>query len=236
MGEIRLLAKAGRNKEIRELLEVEDEKIVIDKDSNGKEIGQHVETYKVYPVDGTNAAGRTALIEAASAGHTKTAGLLIDAGADVNAQQAQGYSPLWLASYKGHPEMVKLLLAAGADKAIESSRNKLKAIDVVCQGGNAEHKEKIVAMIKKAKALNVVKQRLKRKGALQKLCKKLTQPCRRKVNRRSFEGDEESDEEEAAEEEEEEAPKKMTKAMMREVRARLLFRLARAWSPRRSPI
>ena len=115
-------------------------------------------------VDETNAAGRTALIEAASAGHTKTAGLLIDAGADVNAQQAQGYSPLWLASYKGHPEMVKLLLAAGADKAIESSRNKLKAIDVVCQGGNAEHKEKIVAMIKKAKALNVVKQRLKRRA------------------------------------------------------------------------
>ena len=147
MGEIRLLAKAGRNKEIRELLEVEDEKIVIDKDSNGKEIGKHVETYKVHPVDETNAAGRTALIEAASAGHTKTAGLLIDAGADVNAQQAQGYSPLWLASYKGHPEMVKLLLAAGADKAIESSRNKLKAIDVVCQGGNAEPKEKSVAMV-----------------------------------------------------------------------------------------
>ena len=62
-------------------------------------------------------------------------------------------------------------------------------------GANKEHKDAIVVMIKKAKALNVVKQRLKRKGALHKLCKKLTRPCRRKVNRRSFEGDEESDEE-----------------------------------------
>jgi len=60
----------------------------------------------------TSQIGETALMNAANA---EIAQMLIDAGADVNAQPKCGFSPLINASFKGKEKMVKVLLAAGAE-------------------------------------------------------------------------------------------------------------------------
>ena len=47
-------------------------------------------------------------------GHTELAQLLMEAGADVNAQAAEGVTALMFASGKGHTGIVELLKKAGA--------------------------------------------------------------------------------------------------------------------------
>lgn len=48
-------------------------------------------------------------------GHTETARLLLDSGANVNAKLTDGSTPLALAAWKGHTEVVRLVLARGAN-------------------------------------------------------------------------------------------------------------------------
>lgn len=63
-----------------------------------------------------NFENRTALHGAARMGNTKTAKLLIEAGADLNARQDNaGWTPLHSALYRGHPDVAKLLINSGAD-------------------------------------------------------------------------------------------------------------------------
>ena len=71
--------------------------------------------------------GRPALFLAASRGNAEATRLLIDAGADVNADTADG-SILVKAAVEGHPEVVELLLDAGAD---------MSAIGRAWSGGDA---------------------------------------------------------------------------------------------------
>ena len=61
---------------------------------------------------------RTALLQACTSGNVDIAGVLLDAGADRNAQDANGMTPLLAAtrdSWHGRPEAVMTLLANGAD-------------------------------------------------------------------------------------------------------------------------
>jgi len=62
--------------------------------------------------------GRTALHQAASAGHTDILKILLDAGADINARDrglfSQGADALYLASVSGHSDVVRELLSKGA--------------------------------------------------------------------------------------------------------------------------
>jgi hypothetical protein len=58
----------------------------------------------------------TALRLAVSLGHQEIVQILLDAGADVNAQSLYfGSTPLWIAAGEGHLEIVRTLLDAGAD-------------------------------------------------------------------------------------------------------------------------
>src|SRR3712207_5168927 len=62
------------------------------------------------------------LLEAAREGDLVSLRALLDAGADVNAADENGYTPLMEAAHAPHPEAVRLLLAAGADL---EARNRL---------------------------------------------------------------------------------------------------------------
>ena len=57
----------------------------------------------------------TALMSAASAGHTKVIRTLLDNGADVNALTTYGETALMLAAMRGHTETARVLLINGAD-------------------------------------------------------------------------------------------------------------------------
>jgi len=65
----------------------------------------------------------SALHYAAFAGHDKTAALLLDLGADINARSTNGSSALMMAVYEGHEAMVKQLLARGADRSVKNDRD-----------------------------------------------------------------------------------------------------------------
>ncbi len=65
--------------------------------------------------------GSCPLITAAVFGKTEMAKMLIDAKADINAQNKDGSTPLLTAAFFCRPEIVKLLLAKGADKSIKNN-------------------------------------------------------------------------------------------------------------------
>ncbi len=64
-----------------------------------------------------NPSGNTPLHAALAANQQMTAGLLLGAGADVNAADANGWRPLHLAAANGNLESMKALVAQGADLA-----------------------------------------------------------------------------------------------------------------------
>ena len=71
-----------------------------------------------------NAEGATLLIQAAEIGNLELVKMLIEAGADVNATDPQGWTALMKALYnhdldRGFPEIVSALIDAGADIEIQ---------------------------------------------------------------------------------------------------------------------
>ncbi|MDR4494861.1 MAG: ankyrin repeat domain-containing protein [Nitrospirales bacterium] len=62
-----------------------------------------------FPIVGTHP-----LMVAAAFGHVDTVQTLLDAGADVNAQDLTGWTPLHAAAFKGNMTIVRLLLEKGA--------------------------------------------------------------------------------------------------------------------------
>ena len=59
------------------------------------------------------------LSAAAKGGHLEVVRLLLEAGADKNADRPDGVTALMLAAYNEHLEVVRLLLDAGADKSFD---------------------------------------------------------------------------------------------------------------------
>lgn len=60
--------------------------------------------------------------------------LLIQHGADVNAQTTSGDTPCHLAAYRGHREAVKVLVEAGADLEMTNARFRTPYDDAERQG------------------------------------------------------------------------------------------------------
>ncbi|HTV06505.1 MAG TPA: ankyrin repeat domain-containing protein [Acidobacteriaceae bacterium] len=73
----------------------------------------------------------------ALSGTAETVLLLLEAGADVNATQAGGFTPLHQAAAAGKPELVKLLLAQGARADARCDQGKLPG-DYARERGHAE--------------------------------------------------------------------------------------------------
>ncbi|MCC7096980.1 MAG: ankyrin repeat domain-containing protein [Thermomonas sp.] len=69
-------------------------------------------------VNATDGNARTALHEAATAGHLAICRALLDAGADPHAQDAAGRTPLLEAARAGATGVLDMLLAAGAEAAV----------------------------------------------------------------------------------------------------------------------
>lgn len=67
-------------------------------------------------VNGADADGNTALIEAARFGHDDVVAALLIAKADVNAKNRDGKTALMLASEGGHDETVRLLTQASSTR------------------------------------------------------------------------------------------------------------------------
>jgi hypothetical protein len=72
----------------------------------------------------------TPLITASMFGSTEVARALIDAGADLNVQNADGSTALITAAFMGRTEIVEALLAAGADRSIRNNAGST-ALDAV---------------------------------------------------------------------------------------------------------
>ena len=80
----------------------------------------------------------TPLHSAAMLGHAAVCEVLLNAGADVNAQtRPQGYAPLHSAAFAGHVEAILVLLAHGADRGLLNYRGERPA-DTARRTGQAE--------------------------------------------------------------------------------------------------
>ncbi len=87
-------------------------------------------------VDATGVDGWTPLMIAAAAGHTITALLLVDAGADVDAS-AQGQTALMLAAEHGHFGIVDLLERAKANRELKKALARFQGTGL--GGGTTRH-------------------------------------------------------------------------------------------------
>jgi ankyrin repeat protein len=79
---------------------------------------------------------QVAPVHAATAGrHFGILKLLVEAGANVNARQQQGFTPLHAAAQQGDEASLRLLLEHGADRAAMAS-NQQTALDLALQNGH----------------------------------------------------------------------------------------------------
>lgn len=71
--------------------------------------------HEIDSVDYRNDYGDTPLHIVSNWGDCEAIHLLIEAGADINAQGERGYSPLHCATEQNHPKAIKMLIFLGAE-------------------------------------------------------------------------------------------------------------------------
>ncbi|RPE79871.1 ankyrin repeat domain-containing protein [Vulcaniibacterium tengchongense] len=114
-------------------------------------------------VDARDARGRSALHEAAHAGHAEIAAALLAAGADADARDGEGRTPLLEAAHGGHLAVLERLLEhlprGGADAAAAVDARGRSALLLACQGERASP-----ALVQKLLALGVDPERRDAEG------------------------------------------------------------------------
>ena len=93
----------------------------------------------------------TAIMEAASNGHKEIVKVLIDAGAEVNAQDDLNNTALIEAAKKGHKSIVEMLLDAGANVNIQE---KIRGNTAIIEAASNGHKETFEVLIKAGANIN----------------------------------------------------------------------------------
>ena len=93
-------------------------------------------------IDESDENGRTALIWASEYGHEKVVQMLVDLGADVNAQGGEYGNALCAASAAGHEKIVQILVDAGANVNAQGGSNG----NALCAASATGH-EKIVQIL-----------------------------------------------------------------------------------------
>ena len=83
------------------------------------------------------------IFEAARTGNIDRVRELIAAGANVNQQDIDGWTPLHLAAYNGHQAVVQALIAAGADVNQQDNDGRTPLHRAACYG----HQEVVQALI-----------------------------------------------------------------------------------------
>ncbi|KAK5213084.1 hypothetical protein LTR47_006963 [Exophiala xenobiotica] len=81
-----------------------------------------------YAINECDEDGRTALLWASKGGHEKVVRILLDHGADVNAEGGQYGNALQAALKGGHEKMVLMLVDRGADVNAEGGNNGLGSL------------------------------------------------------------------------------------------------------------
>jgi ankyrin repeat protein len=79
-----------------------------------------LQSNQYYDIDEPDNTGRTGLIWASELGHEKVVQMLMDAGADVNAQGGKYGNALQAASFEGYEKVVQMLIDEGADIKAQS--------------------------------------------------------------------------------------------------------------------
>ncbi len=92
----------------------------------------------------TDGSGRTPLHYAASRGHVEVAGLLLDAGADINATEEDGETPLHFAAWRSEAGTGVLLIDSGADLEIRNNWGRTPLLIVARETGNVEFAELLI--------------------------------------------------------------------------------------------
>lgn len=84
---------------------------------------------------------KTALITAVSFGRIETVKLLLNGGANVNAQDQKGTTALHSAAYRGNKDIVEILLNNGADPSISDFNGHTPLSEARRSLGNLQMKE-----------------------------------------------------------------------------------------------
>ena len=93
-------------------------------------------------------AGETALMSAAAFGNTEKVKMLIEKGADVNAQYEDGWTPLMVAAMEGHTKTAEVLIEKGANVNAQSKYGRWTTLMLAADTRHT----KIVSLLKQAGA------------------------------------------------------------------------------------
>lgn len=112
----------------------------------------HTETVIALIAAGADANERNfALMSAASEGHAETVTILLETGIDVNAPTIYGYTALMIAAREGHTEIVTSLLEAGADVNAQAENGFTPLMSAASEG----HTETVIILIEGGAAINI---------------------------------------------------------------------------------